>query len=109
MFSKKIGMQAAGKRSTCRLLCYCLSDDSITINVASRISAPPITSRMVILSPRMMMLKTTAVIGSRAPKMAVGVGPMQEIARMVKSRESTVGKRARQSRQVQCMRSPGAV
>lgn len=81
----------------------------MTTRVAIRMRMPPKISRNVMDSPRIIMLRRTAVTGSSAPKMAVGVGPIREIAIMVKSRDRTVGNKARPSMQDQSSKVGGGV
>ena len=72
--------------------------EATTIEVAATISSPPAISLPVMAWPRSVTLNTTAVTGSRAPNIAVGVEPIELIATVVQLSESTVGKNARATR-----------
>ena len=50
-------------------------------------SASPMESRRVSVSPKTVMPKKMAVAGSRAPSMAVGVEPMRWMAAVVHRKE----------------------
>lgn len=71
-----------------------LATTSVT---AMTMSTIPIESRGVMISPKTKYPKNSAVTGSKAPKMAVGVLPMMLMARVVQRNEMTVGKMPRQS------------
>ena len=62
-----------------------------TIVVAMIISIPPMISCIVIDCLKNATLKMTAVTGSRAPKIAVGVDPIICIAADVQAKDKTVG------------------
>ena len=62
-----------------------------TIVVAVTISSPPTISCAVIGCPRKTTLKTTAVTGSKAPNIAVGVEPIICMAAEVHAKDNTVG------------------
>ena len=59
------------------------------------ISNRPIAIREVITSPKTNTPIITAVTGSNTPRIAVGVAPINWMALVVHSRESTVGNTAR--------------
>ena len=61
---------------------------------AARISTIPTANRSVKGSPKHKQLTTTAVTGSKAPSMAVGVLPMLLIATLIKNNDNTVGNNA---------------
>ena len=58
---------------------------------AARISIMPQAMRGVMLSPKTNMPTTIAVRGSNAPSTAVGVEPIQRIAREMQTNDSVVG------------------
>lgn len=66
-----------------------------TILTAKIISKNPITTRTVNTSPKTVTPKNTAVTGSNAPRMAVGVEPIYCMAPVVQSRDMAVGIKAR--------------
>ena len=61
---------------------------------AAGISTIPTANRSVKGSPKHKQLTTTAVTGSKAPSMAVGVLPMLLIATLIKNNDNTVGNNA---------------
>ena len=65
---------------------------------ATMISTMPQPMRRVRVSPKTATPKNTAVTGSSAPRIAVGVDPIRFMARVVQRNEIAVGKSARASR-----------
>ena len=61
---------------------------------ATRIRTTPSRMRGVSCSPKTSTPKKSAVTGSRAPRMAVGVEPMRRMAPAIVTSETIVGKRA---------------
>lgn len=59
--------------------------------VAIIINSPPAISRTDMSCPRKTTLKTTAVRGSKAPNIAVGVEPIICMAAEVQAKDNTVG------------------
>lgn len=66
----------------------------MTSITAESISMMPIARRRVNSSPKSVQDITTAVSGSRAPIIAVGVDPMLFMATLMRKRLSTVGSNA---------------
>lgn len=60
-------------------------------NTAVRMSAMPTARRVVNDSPKQKQPMATAVIGSSAPRIAVGVEPISLTAIAISTNESTVG------------------
>lgn len=73
---------------------YCGAFPKIIRITATRISTIPTANRSVKGSPKHKQLTTTAVTGSKAPSMAVGVLPMLLIATLIKNNDNTVGNSA---------------
>ena len=72
-----------------------ICDPAITTVTAATISISPRKSRGVMLWPRIVTPKNIAEAGSSAPRMAVGIGPIICIARVVHIKEMAVGNTAR--------------
>ena len=71
-----------------RIFCYFFTATSMT---APRIKMIPAIRRVVSVSPKTVTPMATAVTGSKAPKIAVGVEPIIFTAFTIKISESTVG------------------
>ena len=75
---------------------------------ATMMSSMPQRMRGVSCSPKMVTPKKTAVTGSSAPRIAVGVEPMYWMALVVQRNEMAVGKMASASRLPTDTTCPGA-
>ena len=71
-----------------------------TIVTAAIINTMPAKSRGVMTSWKMVTPKMSAVTGSKAPSMAVGVAPINFMADVVQSSDTAVGNRASRNRYI---------
>ena len=76
-----------------------------TMVTATIMSIRPMVLRMVSCSPKTVTPKNTAVTGSKAPRMAVGVEPIYCMAPVVQSRDIAVGITANAMRLPHCHQS----
>ena len=68
---------------------------------AARISATPVRMRGVSRSPKTSTPKKSAVTGSSAPRIAVGVEPMRRMAPAIVTSETIVGNSASETALIQ--------